>query len=265
MSKRNGKKGQCTYNEHEAPFSIKEKPFDGHRYGHRVMLHKNPHLTLEDITANKANNRQTNSRKMPYKENDCTNLKTSVTNKKNVERALPPPESYDDCEDEEYDHGLHDTRLPVEDDSYDGEDSEDEDVPGKHETEVTTDHCRLNLVECNKVSANVSSISSAASRYETHCEMVGIKDSASIFQENVKRTTRKYGWKYYKMVDETDYLYTSEFATYMLKVLGIDDDCLVTMKKKEQVWAGFKRHVMEGMQAARSSATQALKKQFLGK
>jgi hypothetical protein len=48
----------------------------------------------------------------------------------------------------------------------------------------------------------------------------------------------------------------------MFKVLGIDE---LSIHFKVQPQALCKKHVCEGMQAARSLATQAIKKQFIGK
>jgi hypothetical protein len=105
----------------------------------------------------------------------------------------------------------------------------------------------------------------ARKTYNTFCEKIGTMDNQTVLQETVRRITRKQAWKNFKLVDEDDYHYDSTFALFIFESLGIETETVPTGVQREELWIKFKKYVCEGMQAARSSATQAIKKQFIGK
>jgi hypothetical protein len=105
----------------------------------------------------------------------------------------------------------------------------------------------------------------ARKTYNMFCEKIGTMDNQTVFQETVRRTTRKQAWKNFKLVDEDDYHYGSTFAMFIFESLGIERETIPMGVERQELWLKFKKYVSEGMQAARSSATQAIKKQFIGK
>jgi hypothetical protein len=261
MSKRTANKAP----DQDGAFSTKEKPFNGHRFGHKVLASRELKRTsavtatgcgrgvdrqvLDDITkrdkmrdaSNFLSSRQSQNKGKGHLSLKQTSGKTSGSTRGKETLG-------EDIDEDSYD----------EEEEAEAEDNENEDT-GRHPDLVECDADRVSGYSSIAGSAQV-----VPSRYDNYCEVVGMKDSDTIFQETVKSTTRKMGWKYYKMVDETDYHYQSEFASYMMHVLGSKEEEFPSLKHKENAWARYKRHICEGMQAARSSATQALKKQFFG-
>jgi CRISPR/Cas system CMR-associated protein Cmr5 small subunit len=104
----------------------------------------------------------------------------------------------------------------------------------------------------------------AKQTYNSFCEKLGTMDNRMVLQETVRRATRKYAWKIYKLVDDDDYQHDSPFALFVFESLGIDKESMPLGVQRQELWIKFKKYVCEGMQAARSSATQAIKKQFIG-
>jgi hypothetical protein len=105
----------------------------------------------------------------------------------------------------------------------------------------------------------------ARNTYNTFCEKIGTMDSKTVLQETVRRATRKFAWKNFKLLEEEDYHYSSTFAAYIFESLGIEMENITGGAERQELWLKFKKFVSEGMQAARSAATQAIKKQFIGK
>ena len=99
--------------------------------------------------------------------------------------------------------------------------------------------------------------------YKEYCRKIGMVDDDNVQQETIRRTVRMQAWKHYKIVEEKHYLHDSDFASFMLEALGVPDKIIHTYRRKE-FWIKIKKHVCEGMQAARSSATQTIKKRFIG-
>jgi hypothetical protein len=262
------------------------QPFTGNRMAHKVLSAKAMNTRQSECSTNQHDNRksllqnstnvsrmnQTSSRGTSANRNHRLGISTGK-DQENQEWNSKTEKNFSNAhyhkDNHEEDNGC--------DEDYDGEELDNED------DEVVLDHMPVpehpEDLEYNEAAAErISGISSssagstksastllATTKYDEYCESVGTKDTEMVLHDNIKRTTRKMGWKYYKMVDETDYVYTSEFATYMLKVLGIRENQILTDKHKEYLWSKYRKSVCEGMQAARSSATQALKKQFLGK
>jgi hypothetical protein len=90
-------------------------------------------------------------------------------------------------------------------------------------------------------------------------------DNQTVLQDTVQRATRKHAWKNFKLLEEEDYQHDSHFASYIFESLGIDMETIQSDADRQELWLKFKKYVSEVMQAARSSATQAIKKQFIGK
>jgi hypothetical protein len=106
---------------------------------------------------------------------------------------------------------------------------------------------------------------SARNQYAGFLAKLGIVDKDAVLQETVRRTTRKQAWKQFKLVDENDYHHDSSFAKFIFQELGINKQEIPSDVQRQELWLKIKKYVCEGMQAARSSATQAIKKQFIGK
>jgi len=219
---------------------------------------------------------------------DVTN-KSSLLNQQDAGKKRDPSILYDDPQSQEVERrGDEDNEnkggavnLQSDDDDDDEEEEEDEDDDEDDDEEDDADDVVQELRQSNTqpppqvvirrnntVTANSRSLAASSltikSGYENFCKAIGVMDSDERFAEQVKRTTRQKGWKFFKMLEEKDYQPDSSFVQYMLSVLGVDLNTLPTEKLVEQVWMKHKKYVVEGMQAARSSATQAIKKQFLG-
>jgi hypothetical protein len=100
-----------------------------------------------------------------------------------------------------------------------------------------------------------------AKDYMKHCEMIGLSDSSDGRSEKARRITRQYGWKDFKLLNESDFHHTSAFAECLIDHFGwaCFEEEVIAYK-----WSQVKKDVYHAMQVARSSATQALKKSFLG-
>jgi hypothetical protein len=123
----------------------------------------------------------------------------------------------------------------------------------------------LNL-QMTKVITDLNAEKSLARKtYNDFCQKIGTMDNHNVLQETVRRTTRKQAWKNFKLLEEEDYQYNSTFAMFIFESLGIDVEPIAGDVQRQELWLKFKKYVSEGMQAARSSATQAIKKQFIGK
>jgi hypothetical protein len=99
--------------------------------------------------------------------------------------------------------------------------------------------------------------------YNEHCQEIGLTSTADDIASNVKRITRKYGWRVFKMIDEDDYHHSAPFASYMMEKLGYYDQ-YPTREAQIEAWGQVKKKVARSMSHARSSATQAMKHTFLG-
>jgi hypothetical protein len=122
-------------------------------------------------------------------------------------------------------------------------------------------------VQMNKVINDLNEEKTLARKtYNNFCQKIGTMDNHNVLQETVRRTTRKQAWKNFKLLEDEDYHYNSTFALFMFESLGIDVDTITGGDgQRQELWLKFKKYVSEGMQAARSSATQSIKKQFIGK
>jgi CRISPR/Cas system CMR-associated protein Cmr5 small subunit len=160
------------------------------------------------------------------------------------------------------------------------EDDDNEDYSDVEEDCVGTDHvtydCGMKAViedgdnelhmQMNKVIKDMKEEKNLARKtYNTFCEKIGTMDNHNVLQETVRRTTRKQAWKNFKLLEEEDYHYNSTFALFIFESLGINMETVTDSVQRQELWLKFKKYVSEGMQAARSSATQAIKKQFIGK
>jgi hypothetical protein len=98
--------------------------------------------------------------------------------------------------------------------------------------------------------------------YTRHCESIGIMDSDEHFRDEIKRITRRSGWKHFKVLTDNDYHHSSNFAECKLDHFGYS---LLTDNEREVKWGMVKKDVFVAMQIARSGATQSLKRVFLCK
>jgi hypothetical protein len=158
------------------------------------------------------------------------------------------------------------------DDTEDYTDEEDACVGTEHVgydfgTETATESGENKLhVQMNKVIKDMKEDKNLArNTYNKFCEKIGTMDNHNVLQETVRRTTRKQAWKNFKLLEEEDYHYNSTFAMFIFESLGISMETVKDNVQRQELWLKFKKYVSEGMQAARSSATQAIKKQFIGK
>jgi hypothetical protein len=92
---------------------------------------------------------------------------------------------------------------------------------------------------------------------------MGLADSPEDVANEVKKVTRRVGWRYFKMLDEEDYLYTSQFAQCLMTHLGYHAKDLEEHEMVTQ-WNCDVGHVRAAYQTARSGVTQAIKKAWLG-
>ena len=97
--------------------------------------------------------------------------------------------------------------------------------------------------------------------YQKHCQKLGLMQSDAAYSDELKRITRRYGWKYFKVLNDCDYHYTSPFAECMLDHLGYSK---LPDMSRVSMWEKVKKDVGMAMQIARSGTTQGLKKIFLG-
>ena len=101
--------------------------------------------------------------------------------------------------------------------------------------------------------------------YETHCKMNGISDTPTDIKEEVKRVTKKFGWKKYKILHSDDCKWDSEFAELIMGKLGLLGSVEIRDGKyRSNKWDMIKKDVISSMQAVKSSATQSIKRSFLG-
>ena len=102
-------------------------------------------------------------------------------------------------------------------------------------------------------------------KYMDYCKKIGTMDCDNDIKEEVKRVTKKYGWKSFKILDKEDYKWDSVFAGMILKKLGIvENNPNTTSKFLSRKWDSIKKDVISSMQAVKSSATQSMKRSFLG-
>ena len=99
--------------------------------------------------------------------------------------------------------------------------------------------------------------------YLNYCTRKGLVDDEKDLTEEIKRVTKKYGWKTFKILDNDDWRSDSNFAGIIMRKLGIleGDESHVSRARK---WDKIKKEVVIAMQAIKSSATQAMKKVFIG-
>ena len=102
-------------------------------------------------------------------------------------------------------------------------------------------------------------------KYIDHCKKIGTMDGDNDIKEEVKRVTKKYGWKSFKILEKEDYKWDSNFAGMILKKLGIvENNNTMNSKFLSRKWDSIKKDVISSMQAVKSSATQTIKRGFLG-
>jgi hypothetical protein len=259
----------------------------GHTFGEKVLLSRQQReqqhgansvstKTLNNITNNVNNERRGSlvnkeqHRAKPKRDQDevaLTHKLKLAMEKRSI--TLPSFSIYDDPNST---YETQEDKDEPEEDKYEDqqneEDSEEDDYQdpkgeyqGSKEEEQTQKGDEESLT-CETMDERVQM---AKNNYARFSETLGTMDDDAHIQDSIRRVTRKTGWKYFKMLVEPDYNYNSTFATYMLKALGVKDEQMPTLKHQESMWLRYKKWILEGMQAARSSATQAIKKQFLGK
>jgi len=99
--------------------------------------------------------------------------------------------------------------------------------------------------------------------YVAHCEALGTMTSEQVFLDQVRKITRKVGWKNFKMLHDRDYHPPRAFAIFMIKSLGLSRR-YSTVEEQEIGWGQVKSEVKTTMGMCQSAATQAMKTRFLG-
>jgi hypothetical protein len=179
------------------------------------------------------------------------------------------------------------------DDDEDDDDDDDEDNDREGGNAYKHDHCidpnggeyeepirRSRAHDCDLVvEANVpvaeiglkekssiaeTELSTLHNSYASHCKNVRLSDTPEDIASQIRQVTKRVGWKFFKMLDEDDYLVTSDFAKCMMQHLGYNVN---SMEPHEQAskWSADLGHIRAAYQSSRSSVTQALKKSWLGK
>ena len=100
--------------------------------------------------------------------------------------------------------------------------------------------------------------------YVAYCKHKGLMDAEKDLTEEVKRVTKKYGWKQFKILDNEDWRSESNFAGVIMRKLGILVGSVPNTVRTRK-WESIKKDVIASMQAVKSSATQAMKRVFIGK
>ena len=103
-----------------------------------------------------------------------------------------------------------------------------------------------------------------ANAYINHCRTTGTMDDESDISEEVKRVTKRFGWKNFKILCDDDWKWDSNFAGMIMRKLGMLDDKEHDSKLHSKIWDTIKKDVVISMQAVKSSATQLMKKNFIG-
>jgi hypothetical protein len=228
--------------------------------GHKVVLRQQERLEQQGRVTTGSTQKQghTVSRQQQQMRRDTT---LSNTKKYAAPRQEYIPQERDEqCDDE--DNYVHHTE---EDDDVCGivpedMDDSDDDLQDKCGEIQTSKVQTSKLVIALQEKENL-----AKQAYTNFCGKIGTMDNETMLQESVRKVTRKQAWKNFKLVDEDDYQHNSSFALFIFKSLGVEKQSISSELQRQELWLKFKKYVCEGMQAARSSATQAIKKNFIGK
>ena len=90
-------------------------------------------------------------------------------------------------------------------------------------------------------------------------------DDETDITEEVKRVTKRFGWKNFKILHNDDWKWDSPFAGIIMKKLGMIENNDYDSKLRSKQWDTIKKDVVTSMQAVKSSATQLMKNNFCGK
>jgi hypothetical protein len=96
--------------------------------------------------------------------------------------------------------------------------------------------------------------------FVTTNQSLGNMDSIEDQQFTIKEMTRTFGWKYFKVLTDEEYLYGSDFASCMCRKLGKN----VELNTTRDWWNSSRPIIQKAMQDMRSTTTQAMKKVFFG-
>jgi hypothetical protein len=98
------------------------------------------------------------------------------------------------------------------------------------------------------------------SSYINSCNQIGLIDSEQDQEHHFKKMTKRYGWRYFKLLEDHRYNYGSDFADFMCNTLKRDMSDATTAVW----WNGIKHIVQKAMMDVRSACTQAMKRAFIG-
>jgi hypothetical protein len=98
------------------------------------------------------------------------------------------------------------------------------------------------------------------SSYINACTQIGIIDTEQDQEHHFKKMTKRYGWRYFKLLEDHRYNYGSDFADFMCNTLKRDKTDTNTIVW----WNGIKHIVQKAMMDVRSACTQAMKRAFIG-
>ena len=90
-------------------------------------------------------------------------------------------------------------------------------------------------------------------------------DDETDITEEVKRVTKRFGWKIFKILHNDDWKWDSPFAGIIMKKLGMIENNDYDSKLRSKQWDTIKKDAVTSMQAVKSSATQLMKNNFCGK
>jgi hypothetical protein len=136
----------------------------------------------------------------------------------------------------------------------------------RNENEVSDEHNDLLGTNVTTTVITGASTSSLEDGFHDHCKMIGTMDSETSFGKEVEKQTKKWGWKFFKMLKKEDYNYDSEFAEVILHYINLSSaEEQKNPRIQERDWRRVKKHVADAMQHARSACTQSLKFKFFGK
>jgi hypothetical protein len=111
-----------------------------------------------------------------------------------------------------------------------------------------------------KSSISNGTASELMSTYINACNQIGIIDTEQDQEHHFKKMTKRYGWRYFKLLEDHQYNYGSDFADFMCNTLKRDTKDANTIIW----WNGIKHIVQKAMMDVRSACTQAMKRAFIG-
>jgi hypothetical protein len=111
-----------------------------------------------------------------------------------------------------------------------------------------------------KSSISNGEASELKSIYINACNQIGIIDTEQDHKHHFKKMTKRYGWQYFKLLEDHRNNFCSDFADFMCNTLKHDTEDAITIIW----WNGIKHIVQKAMMDVRSACTQAMKQAIIG-